>query len=103
MCAVFGDAKAAVCAHQEAREFPTTFIAAAVRATLPLQGHSSTSRCSTGLSLLPAVTDTQCISRKESDVGPDAASMLVSSEWEEGSSGGEEGSSLRLLPLPGWG
>lgn len=48
----------------------------------------------------PAVTVAWCISRREGDVGPDAASTLMSSEWEEGSGGGEEGSSLCLLPLP---
>lgn len=86
---------------ESAREFPVSFRAAAIGDTSLLQGHSSTFRCSTGLSLLPAITDAQCISCKEGDVGPDAASTLVSSEWEEGSGGGEEGSSLRLLPLPG--
>lgn len=90
MCAVFGDQKAAVWAHQEARE---SFLPPSE--PWPLEPHHAA-----GLSLLPAVTDARCISCTEGDVGADAASTLVSSKWEEGSGGGEEGSSFCLLPLP---
>jgi len=53
------------------------------RATSLLQGHSSTSRCNAGLSLLPTVTDAWCIVHKEGDIGSDAASRCCQHACEQ--------------------